>query len=172
MKRVNSNAIPDFSSIEREKEYWESKGLLNTTRAAQNNKVTPGTKRDSFLNIRLSGEELTQLRDLAAVAGTGPSTYARILIKNALDQNSKVINNEYSQRQAQVLLARDADLQEVKSIAPAGFALIELGKTKIDPDIVKSLFETLQKTCNCTVVNPEDKGYAEIEKLIRETLSV
>jgi hypothetical protein len=171
MKRVSKNAVLEFTSIEQEKEYWESHGLLDETRTAKINQVSAGTKRASFLNIRLSGEELTQLRDLAAASGTGPSTFARILIKKILDQNLKPGVRVYSQPREKVFLARDSDSPESKPINPNSIALVEFGKSKIDANIVKSLFETLQQTCQCRVLNPEDTGYIEIEKIIRNNPS-
>jgi hypothetical protein len=168
MKRITKTAVPEFSSVEQEKEYWESRGILDQTRTAKINQVPAGTKRASFLNIRLSGAELTQLRDLAAAAGTGPSTYARILIKKILDQNLKPGVKIYSQPREKVFLARDSELTESKSINPGSIAVVELGKSKVDADIVKSLFETLQKTCQCTVLNPQEPGYSVIERIIRE----
>jgi hypothetical protein len=108
MKKNNSNAIPQFASLEAEKEYWEAKGLLDPHRPTKTSS-TKGVKRASFLNIRLSGEEITELRDLAARAGMGPSTFTRTLIKNSLAQNQTAGFRDYSRVEGEVLMARDGD---------------------------------------------------------------
>lgn len=168
MNRISKNAVPEFATIEQEKEYWESHGLLDKSRAVKINKAASGTKRASFLNIRLSGEELTQLRDLAAASGTGPSTYTRILIKKTLDQKMQPQVKAYSKSREKVFLARDSDKSGSGLIDSNSIAVVEFGKNQIDSDIVKSIFETLQKTCRCKVLNPEDAGYTEIERIMKE----
>ena len=172
MKIINENTVPEFMTIEQEKEYWESRGILDNAKKAKINKATPGLKRASFLNIRLSGEELTQLRDLAARAGTGPSTFARILIKNTLDQSLKARGYNYFNPKGKMILARDSGMPEPDAAQTNSIALVELSKSKVDADIVKSLFETLQKTCQCTVFNPKDAGYVELQRLIKANPSV
>jgi len=49
----------------------------------------PGQKRSSFLSVRLTGEELDRLRDLAARQGIGPSTFVRTLLTGALERETR-----------------------------------------------------------------------------------
>ena len=78
MKKVNNEII--FESLEEEKEYWEKKGPM--ARGAKSRLAYPETseKLSSFLSVRLSGKEITQLRDLAAVYDCGLSTLVRNIL--------------------------------------------------------------------------------------------
>ncbi len=49
-------------------------------------------RRSSYLAIRLSEDELQQLRDAAESASLGPTTYARNLILNGLRTDKTVIS--------------------------------------------------------------------------------
>jgi hypothetical protein len=81
MKNEN---IPEFKSLEEERKYWEERA--KTPGRWTKNKPQ---KRSSFLALRLTGEELTRLRDAAAKQGIGPSTFAREAIFKAMDGDSK-----------------------------------------------------------------------------------
>jgi len=84
MKKEN-RGIPEFKTLEEEKEYWNARGPLAEGHKGTINKPSSKQKRSSFLAVRLTGEELTRLRDIAAKRGLGPSTYARIVITSALE---------------------------------------------------------------------------------------
>jgi hypothetical protein len=112
----------------------------------------PGTS--SILSIQLTSEEMSQLRDIASSAGTEPSTYVSNMIKNSLSRNSKSLDSDF------------------KSAAAGGIALIQLEKEQINSDIVQSALDTLQNACRCTIINPPDMGYADIEKLIQDDTSL
>lgn len=88
MKRAKDSRIPEFKSLEEEKEYWEARGPLAEGHKGRTNKPRPRQRRSSFLAVRLTGEELTRLRDLAATQGLGPSTFARIVLNSVIEQQS------------------------------------------------------------------------------------
>ena len=88
MKRRGETKIPKFKSLEEEREYWEARGPLAEGHKGRISKPKPGQKRSSFLSIRLTGEELTQLRDMAAKFGMGPSTYARQVLRLTIEQKN------------------------------------------------------------------------------------
>ena len=88
MNRKGETKIPEFKSLDEEREYWEARGPLAEGHKGRINKPQPDQKRSSFLSIRLTGEELTQLRDMAAEFGMGPSTYARQVLKLAIEQKN------------------------------------------------------------------------------------
>ncbi len=75
--------VPKFSSLEEEDKYWQSHSPLDegyegrVQRKQQN--------RASFLSIRLTGEELARLREIATGHGLGPSTYARLIIVQGME---------------------------------------------------------------------------------------
>jgi len=89
MKRTRDNVIPEFKSLEEEKEYWEARGPLAEGHKGTINKPKSRQKRSSFLAVRLTGEELTRLRDVAAKQGLGPSTFARIVLTSAIERQSQ-----------------------------------------------------------------------------------
>jgi len=88
MNRKSETKIPEFKSLDEEREYWEARGPLAEGQGGRINRPEPGQKRSSFLSIRLTGEELTQLRDMAAKFGVGPSTYVRQILKLAVEQKN------------------------------------------------------------------------------------
>jgi DNA-binding CsgD family transcriptional regulator len=88
MNKKIKTEIPEFKSLDEEREYWEARGPLAEGQGGRINRPKPGQKRSSFLSIRLTGEELTQLRDMAAKFGVGPSTYVRQVLKLAVEQKS------------------------------------------------------------------------------------
>ena len=88
MNKKIKTKIPEFKSLDEEREYWEARGPLAEGQGGRINRPKPGQKRSSFLSIRLTGEELTQLRDMAAEFGMGPSTYVRQVLKLAIEQKN------------------------------------------------------------------------------------
>ncbi|TET42157.1 MAG: hypothetical protein E3J66_04080 [Dehalococcoidia bacterium] len=84
MKKKEDPEIPEFQSLEEEKEYWEARGPLAEGHKGKINRSKTGQKRSSYLAVRLTGEELTELRDTAARYGIGPSTFARLLLTSAI----------------------------------------------------------------------------------------
>ncbi len=90
MKTRESNEIPEFKSLDEEREYWEARGALAEGHKGRVNKPTSGQKRSSFLAIRLTGEELTRLRDIAAEQGLGPSTFARLVLTSVVENRGKL----------------------------------------------------------------------------------
>jgi len=81
----NDEKIPEFKTLEEEREYWEARGPLAPGNRGRVNKPVPGQKHSSFLAVRMTGAEITKLRDIAAKQGLGISTYARILLTRAIE---------------------------------------------------------------------------------------
>lgn len=100
-KKIYPN--PKFDNVVDEDKYWKTRSPLAEGYAAEIQKEKQ--KRSSFLTIRLTGEELTRLRDLASSNGVGPSTYIRALIKGALmpRQNAELILSESLQQFQSIL---------------------------------------------------------------------
>ena len=74
---------PEFSSLEEEDKYWQSHRPLIEGYEGKVQKKKQN--RESFLSVRLTGEELASLRETATHYGLGPSTYARQVILQAMD---------------------------------------------------------------------------------------
>ena len=73
---------PDFASAEEEAEYWDKHSPL--AEGYEGTVQHKPQKRSSYLALRLSGEELRQLKDAAERAGIGPTVLARNLILKGL----------------------------------------------------------------------------------------
>ncbi len=86
-KRVYPN--PEFTSVEEEDAYWQEHSRL--TEGYKGTIQRKAQKRSSYLALRLSGEELNNLRDAAQKAGIGPTTLARNLIIRGLKQESNLL---------------------------------------------------------------------------------
>jgi antitoxin component of RelBE/YafQ-DinJ toxin-antitoxin module len=86
MKRMKSTGVPKFESLEEEREYWEVHGPLAEGYKSRISKSQARQKRSSFLAVRLTGEELTRLRDVAKEQGLGPSTFARLVLTRAIER--------------------------------------------------------------------------------------
>jgi hypothetical protein len=126
---------------------------MEVNKMSQNNMdKDPGTS--SVLTISLNPYEMAQLQDSASGLGMEPSDYVRAIIGANLSRKQKSANSEFN------------------PAASGGIALIQLEKDQSDSDIVQSALTALQKTCRCTVINPRDMGYSEVEKLIRENTSL
>lgn len=85
-KKAKHYPNPRFSSLEEEDNYWKTHSPLDE--GYEGAVQTSKQKRSSFLSIRLTGEELTQLRDMGAEFGMGPSTYARQVLRLAIEQKN------------------------------------------------------------------------------------
>lgn len=84
-----NDGIPEFETLEEERKYWEARGPLANGHKGTLNKPKAKQKRASFLAVRLTGEELTRLRDMAAKQGIGPSTFARMILTSAIEGRSQ-----------------------------------------------------------------------------------
>lgn len=86
MEREKNNKLPEFQTLEEEKEFWEARGPLAEGNKSRLNKPRPGQKRSSFLSVRLTGEEITALRDAAATLHITPSELARGAILDSVER--------------------------------------------------------------------------------------
>jgi len=91
MKKKENSKMLEFQSLQEEKEYWEARGPLAEGHKGKINKLKTGQKRSSYLAVRLTGEELTQIRDIAARYGIGPSTFARLLLTSVIGEQRNLV---------------------------------------------------------------------------------
>jgi hypothetical protein len=92
MKKITEQkdrSIPEFKSLEEEREYWESRGPLAEGHKGVLNRPEPNKKRTSFLSVRLTGEELDRLYEIAKERGVGPSTFTRMVLISLIEQHDK-----------------------------------------------------------------------------------
>lgn len=92
MKRITEQkdrTISQFKSLEEEREYWESRGPLAEGHKGVPNRSQPNKKRTSFLSVRLTGEELDRLYEIAKERGVGTSTFTRMVLISLIEQHDK-----------------------------------------------------------------------------------
>lgn len=80
---------PRFASVEEEEAFWRGHSPL--AEGFEGTIQRKPQRRSSYLALRLSGEELKQLRDAAQSAGVGPTTLARNLILQGLRTNKDIL---------------------------------------------------------------------------------
>ena len=159
-KKIYPN--PKFGSFEEEDKYWASHSPLDEGYPAEIQKEKQ--KRSSFLTIRLTGEELTQLRDISSSKGMGPSTFIRTLIQNALTPRE----------QAELTLSKSGQqlqsiVQKLVSDKKAGGTLLVKDKAKEQYEVPPEAFCILQLSKACVkVITPADAEFDEMKRLTNE----
>lgn len=86
MPKKEDIQVPNFGSLEEERQYWEKESPLAEGKRGKINEPQSKEKRTSFLTVRVTGTELTQIRDMAAMSGMGPSTFVRSVLKSLVEQ--------------------------------------------------------------------------------------
>ncbi|MEZ4504523.1 MAG: CopG family antitoxin [Thermomicrobiales bacterium] len=78
--------IPSFQSIEEEAEFWDTHSILDFPDAIESVGYVPGrdNKKNVVISIRLDAADRARLRAEAQKMGIGPSTLARIWIREKL----------------------------------------------------------------------------------------
>jgi hypothetical protein len=100
MERKEENKLPVFQSLEEEKEYWEARGPLAEGRKGRTNKPKTDQKRSSFLSVRLTGEEISSLREVATILYTTPSELARGAIINSVKRLKSFYERDQKERKS------------------------------------------------------------------------
>jgi hypothetical protein len=184
MKDIRDTEIPEFKSPEQEKEYWEARGPLAEGHQGTIHKPRPKQKRSSFLAVRLTGEELTRLRDIAAKQGLGPSTFARIVLTSAIDRQSPAKISTYKLTE----LLENLLPQSVKEKGEVFFKNTKLGDLSnptIDPAILIIdanqqkeyeefqiyLLKALQMLCGIQIITPEKEDFDKLREFAKAQTS-
>ncbi len=182
MEREKKNKLPEFQSLEEERKYWEARGPLAEGHRGRINKPKPSEKRSSFLAVRLTGEELTHLRNIAARQGLGPSTFARLILTSVIEHQSKlpkfitldqlkdmlkdVLENKLPQS------VKDKAEVLTKSVATGdpdspSFLLMDVSQMKQAEEFTWSLFMALLSVMGVQIITPEDERYKEVRQIVK-----
>ena len=158
-KKAKQYPNPRFSSLEEEDEYWKTHSPLDEGYEGKVQKSKQ--KRSSFLSLRLTGDELTHLRDMAAKFGMGPSTYARQLLGFIIEQ--KNWGMPYPSFPLPPLYD-STDKAEIKLRSPLGkrMVIFDPDEMKADPAAIDAIFDAIFKAYGARVVTSED----EIELIV------
>ncbi len=178
MKGTRDTRVPKFQSLEEEREYWEARGPLAEGHKGRINKPKLRQKLSSFLAVRLTGEELTRLRDAAAKQGLGTSTFARLVLTSAIERRSQLPKRMTLDRLKEAL--EENMPQPVKDRAEALAKEISIGDPNnpsllvIDACQTKQLEEFtllwiagLLAMVGVQVVTPENEGYERIRDAVK-----
>jgi len=149
---------PRFSSLEEEDKYWETHSPLDE--GFEGEVQTSEQKRSSFLSVRMTGDELTQLRDQAAKLGLGPSTYARLILTQASNNPNWPIQYPFN-------YSHGFTVRDEGELKRPGICIVNTDDITINQDTICSMFDVLRHVWKCRIVTPDDADYEKIEPLVR-----
>lgn len=89
--KVTRYSNPKFKNADEEDRYWETHSPLSEGYEGQ--VQASAQKMSSFLSIRMSAKELTELREAAAKFDMKPSMFVRLILKMAIGQKTLEIQN-------------------------------------------------------------------------------
>ncbi len=160
MKNNKSKQYPNprFSNIKEEDKYWETHSPLDE--GFEGEVETSEQKRSSFLSVRMTGDELSQLREEAGNLGLGPSTYARLVLTHAITGQNKSI-------QFTLGYPDNNDLTHESNLGSQGIYIMNADDIKITPHFANSLFRMICNMSNCRVVTPNESDYEIVKPLVR-----
>ena len=178
MKGKRDTGIPEVQSLKEEREYWEARGPLAEGREGIINKPRPRQKRSSFLAVRLTGEELTRLRDVAAKQGLGPSTFARLILTSVIENTGKLpkritldeLKNALENNLPQPVQEKAEAL--VKEIAIGdpdnpSLLIIDANQKKAFEEFTLSWLAALLAMAGVQVVTPRNEEYERIRDVVK-----
>ena len=170
---------PKFRSVKEEEEYWKTHSPI--VEGYEGEIKRPRQKRSSFLAVRLSGEELSGLRQLAAKQGLGPSTLARIILTSAMNQGDALpkqitpgelqsaiqsVQEKWTQPMKEKIIALGKDIAIGDPNDPN---LILMTRNQI-PQVEEAFwtfFISLLAALGVEVVTPEDERYKKLKRVRR-----
>jgi hypothetical protein len=184
MKNQTNNKSKEFKTLEEERDYWEARGPLAPGARGKISKPVAKEKRSSFLSVRLSGEELTQLRNLAQKYDLGPSTFAQRVLLELIKQTGTLEKTKNSEAAKTILFEELFDSSTLKVSARSREQILSLVSSYLtggpaNPDSImvdrsrlRQCFEMsarfmalFAETVNpdLKVITPFDQDYKEIK---------
>lgn len=178
MYKKTDTKVPEFNTLEEEKKYWEERGPLAEGRKGRINRPEAGQKRNSFLAVRLTGDELTCLRDTASRFGVGPSTFARLVLTSAI-KGENVPKGAVTVEELMESVVRDMSPQDkerteklAKEIAIGdpknpSFVIIDAGNKKAVEDFTMWFLGTLASKMGARIVTPQNSNFQAVKEAAR-----
>lgn len=148
---------PKFGSIEEEDKYWETHSPLDE--GLEGEVQTTEQKRSSFLSVRMTGDELSQLRDEAAKLGIGPSTYARLVLTHAITRRSESAQDTFG-------FIDNNNWEHARNIGANSIYIMNADDINMPYDIANTMFRMICNTWKCRVVTPNDDAYQIVKPLV------
>lgn len=178
MKKREDAKLPEFQSLDEERNYWEAHGPLAEGRKGGVSRPKPDQRRSSFLAVRLTGEELTRVRDIAARQGMGTSTFARLVLTAAIEHQGKLPKRVTLDELRDVLETTFS--QPVKDNAEAlikataigdpdnpAMLIIDASQREKLEEFTLSFLNALFAVAGVQVIRPEDKRYEEVKEIVK-----
>jgi len=85
MTKQKANKIPDFKTREEMAQFWDTHDVADFVRELKPVKLKAAKNLTNTLNVRIDTQDLEKLREEADAKGLGPSTLARMWIKERLN---------------------------------------------------------------------------------------
>ena len=172
MKNIKKTSIPKFETLEDERKYWEERGPLADGHKGTINKPKPKEKLSSFLAVRMTGEEITHLRDMAAKQGVGPSTFARMVLTSVIQRDispPRVPFNDFMNALSSRFTQEDMEKCQnlIKDLVigdPENPALLVYSGEKTKWEEFTSLF--IERMLGIKIVQTEEKNLQKVKELI------
>ena len=152
---------PRFSSLEEEDKYWETHSPLDE--GFEGEVQTTEQKRSSFLSVRMTGDELSQLRAAAAKLGLGTSTYARLILAQASNNPNWPIQYQFGFSHAVNLTEQD----EGGLMSSRGIYLVNTDDVIMSPAVTSSMLDMIRSVYKCRQITPNDADYEKVESLVK-----
>lgn len=179
MNKGNKSKIPEFKSFEEEKEYWEVRGPLAEGHRGRINKPKVGEKRSSFLVVRLTGDELTNLRDIAARQKLGTSTFARLVLTSVIEHRNKMpksitweqLWNILENSLPQTMKEKAENLFKNTVIGEPNnpsMLIIDGTNLKDAEEFTLSLLKSILAIAGVQVITKEHQSYEKVKALVKE----
>jgi hypothetical protein len=90
--------LPKFENEEQEAEYWDKNSPLDVIENPEAQKVKTTRLKDRPIAIRLDSENRIKLEEAAKKRGLGPSTFTRIVLMSALQNDGKEVGIECAEK--------------------------------------------------------------------------
>jgi predicted DNA-binding protein len=120
--------LPQFKSEDQEADYWDKHSPLDLVDEPEKEEVQVKRVKDRPIAIRLDSQTRIRLETLAAEQGMGPSTLARRIIQQVLENKEDSYNNPDLNELRHVLSNNLAQVYEAK----AGYNLLKTRTGKAD----------------------------------------
>jgi hypothetical protein len=150
---TKKNIFPDFESEEQEAEYWDKHSPLDQIVKPDMEEIQVKNGKDRPVTIRLDSQTRVRLNTLAAAQGMGPSTLARRIIQQVLENEGNIKNKLDSGKLVRVLPDDFPQVNEAKAafshlksatgdVDKSSLLIVQGGKKELD-DFSAHLLERL-----------------------------
>ena len=129
--------------------------------------------------VRLTDEEITRLRNLAAKQGLGPSTFARIVLASTIERQnySRIMTLEQLKNGLETLFAGPMKDKVEDIVGKSGIGnpplilFVDVSQEKEYEDFLLLFSKALLASVGIKVIVPEKESYQKLKEIAEETVS-